>query len=175
MFASRKTRMRLYFLKHCPNSKACDSSDSAASNSAIRSCEYISTGSVTAGRKRIPSEVVSAMRLSWGRIPAACRMAAGREMRPRLETERVTCMDSIYRKAENLQHPDASSAFAAVMQGESIPWMESPQVLLVHCSLKKAPHPIFTAHSDAIRAQASAAFRSAHLSRTLLGAIVVSL
>jgi hypothetical protein len=35
------------------------------------------------------------------------------------------------------------------MQGESIPWMESPQVLLVHCSLKKALHPIFTAHSEA--------------------------
>jgi hypothetical protein len=61
------------------------------------------------------------------------------------------------------------------MQGESIPWMESPQVLLVHCSLKKAPHPIFTAHSDAIRARESTEFRSAHLSRMLLGAIVVSL
>lgn len=134
--------MRLYFLKRRPNSNACDSSDSAASNSAIRSCEYISTGSVTAGRKRMPSEVVSAMRLSWGRIPAACRMAAGRAMRPRPETERVICIDSIYRKAENLQLADASSAFAAVMQSESIPWMESP---CSACSLftQKGPPPHF--------------------------------
>lgn len=38
-----------------------------------------------------------------GRMPAALRMTAGRAIRPRPETERVICMPSLYRKAENLQ------------------------------------------------------------------------
>jgi hypothetical protein len=49
-------------------------------------------GTVTAGRRRMPSGVVSAMMLSSGRIPAASRIFAGNAMSPRPDMESVAFM-----------------------------------------------------------------------------------
>lgn len=69
---------------------------SAEANSAILFSEYISIGTLTDGRRRIPSGVCSAIKWSFSSIPKARRSFAGMVMEPRRPTVIVSDMLTVW-------------------------------------------------------------------------------
>jgi hypothetical protein len=68
----------------------------------------------------MPSGVVSAMRLSCGRIPAASRIFAGKAMSPRPDTERVAFIMPILQKCRKTANGiSARPAIQRKVYGES--------------------------------------------------------